>query len=169
MGEEKEAKDPESCKKFKEKKKKSVKNRLRKFWKKKVFGASDEEILVLLDHDSNMILTSPTSSSRPTPQSNSAISDVEVTNQQEEDGSKGRVDDKRKKSRGKRILKRLRKWTLTTCRYIGSGAMTLSAPGLAPYSYMSHSMISRYHRPYAFEGPHDDYLYQTYYYDYLHY
>ena len=124
-------------------KNKTLKRRVGKLLQKSLWSATDEESTPLL----------------PVKESVTVLETVKDT----ETRSQSETNQKNKKNKSKRFLKRLGKWTMTACRYIGMGAQTMSAPGLAPHSFVTYSTSSFYQRPHhAFDGPNDDYIYYLY-------
>lgn len=98
-----------------------VRRRLRKVWKIWWWSAEEDETVSLID-DSSVTLKSV--------QVESSVS------QQEPNG------EKKKKS----WRKKMQKLALNTCKFIGMGAETLSAPGFTPNPYfLSYSFNQRAH------------------------
>lgn len=104
-----------------------VRRRLRKVWKIWWWSAEEDETVSLID--GTVSLMDDSSATLKSVQVESSVS--------QEEGKK-----KKKKS----WRKRMQKLALNTCKFIGMGAETLSAPGFTPNPYfLSYSFNQRVH------------------------
>jgi hypothetical protein len=126
------------------KKQKSLRKRISLVWKKHFLGGTEDETRCLLKEDKCTTRARTLSIN-----ASDSISGKDI-----EKNSSSQQKPKKKRT----VMKRIGKAALTTCRYIGIGAQSLSAPGMLPHHYVPYNFHDvSYNRrgAFTFEYPND--------------
>lgn len=135
----------------------SLRRRIKKVWRRRVLGGTDDETQSLLRNDKQEDVK------QIEPQSATNRGCKSLNESSTSSSSSTSQSDTNKKKKKRTLLKRFGKAALTTCRYIGIGAQSLTGPGIMPHGHMSYDVPSGLYRgPFNYDHPPDVYYSYSY-------